>query len=127
MTDRMQPPEGSEPEGPGFGKPWVPQVGVTFMASGALVRSLIDMTAGQEGNGLVAMDVAGKWNHAAADTLSIITHPDVAEEWGHYLIDCAAAARKDQKDAQGHLPQIAQSLGHKPGCHCRYPGTVECR
>lgn len=78
-------------------QPWVPQIGVTFIATGALVRSLIDLTKGREGNGLVGIDVAGKWNHAAKDTLSIITDSDVAEEWGHYLIEAAQAARKDQE------------------------------
>ena len=100
-NERMGPPEGSEPEGHGFGKPWVPQVGVTFIATGALVRSLVDLTKGREGEGLVGIDVAGKWNHAAKDTLSIITDPEVAEEWGHFLIEAALAARKDAKHESG--------------------------
>lgn len=94
--NRMEPPEGSEPQGAGFGKPWVPQIGVTFVASGAFVRSLIAVTGGSDGDGLVGIDVAGKWHSGAKDTLSIVVHPDVAEEWGHYLIECAAAARRDQ-------------------------------
>lgn len=96
---RMQPPEGSEPDGPGFGKTWVPRRGVTFLASGALVRSLIDLSEANDGQGLVGMDIEGKWNHAAKDVLSIIAHPDVAEEWGNYLIEAAAAARKDAREA----------------------------
>jgi hypothetical protein len=33
MSDeRMQPPEGSEPEGPGWLKAWVPRPGVNFLA-----------------------------------------------------------------------------------------------
>jgi hypothetical protein len=94
--ERMQPPEGSEPEGAGFGKPWAPQPGVTFLAAGAFVRSLIDQTKGREGHGLVGVDVQGKWNHGAADTLSLIVSPDIAEEWGQCLIDGAKAARVDQ-------------------------------
>ena len=96
---RLEPIEGSEPEGTGFGKPWVPQIGVTFLANGALVRSLLDLTEGHEREGLVGMDVTGKWNHAAEDTLSIIAHPDVAEEWGRFLIAGAEAARKDAESA----------------------------
>lgn len=97
MSDeRMQAPEGSEPEGAGIGKPWVPRPGVTFLAQGAFVRSLIDQTKGHEGEGLVGVDVQGKWNHGAKDTLSMIVHPDVAEEWGQFLIDGAKAARADQ-------------------------------
>ena len=101
MVMRMEPPEGSEPDGPGPGNVWVPQVGVTFIATGAYVRSLLDMTSGREGQGLVGIDVAGKWNHAAKDTLSIITTPDMAEEWGRFLIEVAAAAREDQARAMG--------------------------
>jgi hypothetical protein len=95
--ERTQPPEGSEPEGPGFGKPWVPRPGVTFVASGAYVRSLIDLTEGREGRALIGMDVTGKWNHAAPDTLSIVVSPDVALEWAEYIIEAHAACEADER------------------------------
>jgi hypothetical protein len=77
---RVQPPEGSEPEGAGFGKPWVPQASVTFLAFGAYVRSIV-RTEPPPARGLVGMDVPGKWNHGAKDTLSLIVRPEVAREW----------------------------------------------
>jgi hypothetical protein len=70
---------------------------VTFLAEGAFVRSLIDLTEDHRGLGLVGIDVQGKWNHGARDTLSMICHPEVAEEWGRFLLEAAAAARKDQR------------------------------
>jgi len=107
MTEnRAEPPEGSEPDGPGFGKPWVPRPGVTFLAKGAVVRSALDLTKGRV-DGIVAMDVLGKWNHAAADTLSIICHPGVAREWGQYLIEAADAADADGRLMQGHRPETS--------------------
>lgn len=32
----------------------------------------------------------------AEDKLSLILHPDTAEEWGQALVDAAAAARRDE-------------------------------
>jgi hypothetical protein len=90
----MDPVPGSEPEGGGFGKPWVPQPGVTFLVEGAYVRSLVDITTGPKG--LVGVDVQGKWNHGAKDTLSILVHPEVAEQWGEWMMKGAAGAREDE-------------------------------
>lgn len=95
MTDQMQPPEGSEPEGAGMGKPWVPQPGVTFLAFGAYSRSLVAIEPPPP-RGLVGADVRGKWNHGAEDTLSLLIDPEVAEEWGRDLIAAARAARRDE-------------------------------
>jgi hypothetical protein len=93
VTERAEPAPGSEPEGGGFGKPWVAQPGVTFLAESAFVRSVVDVGSG--GQGLVAIDVQGKWNHGARDTLSIICHPDVAKEWADFLVHAAHAAPRD--------------------------------
>ena len=96
MSDeRMQPPEGSEPEGPGWLKAWVPRPGVNFLAFGAYTRSLVAVEPPPP-RGLVGADIKGKWNHGAEDTLSLIIGPDVAEEWGRDLIAAAQAARKDE-------------------------------
>jgi hypothetical protein len=94
-TERMKPPEGSEPEGPGMGKPWVPQPGVTFLVFGAYTRSLVAIEPPPP-RGLVGVDVKGKWNHGAEDTLSLLVSPEVAEEWGADLRDGARAARRDE-------------------------------
>jgi hypothetical protein len=95
MSDeRATPAEGSEPEGPGFGKPWRAQPGVTFLAEGAFVRTIIELEPGPP-QGLVAIDVQGKWNHGARDTLSIICHPEVATEWGAFLGEAAKTAPAD--------------------------------
>lgn len=119
----MQPPEGSEPEGQGVGKPWVPRPGVTFLAFGALVRSLLDQTKGHEGSGLVGVDVQGKWNHGAHDTLSIIVRPDVAEEWGRFLLEGAAAARLDQERYRKYLCRRA-GCGRPFAEHTAFHGPV---
>lgn len=92
----MKPPKGSEPEGRGFGKPYRPQPGVTFLAYGAFVRSLVSVEPPPP-TGLVAVDVEGKWNHGAHDTLSLIVDPEVAREWGRYLIEGADKAEQDLK------------------------------
>jgi hypothetical protein len=95
MTSRMDPPEGSEPEGADMGKPWVPRPGVTFLAEGAYVRSIVAVQPPPP-RGLVGIDVAGKWNHGAKDTLSLITSPDTAREWGQALLEAADAAERDE-------------------------------
>jgi hypothetical protein len=97
MSDeRMEPREGSEPEGAGFGKPWVPNPLATFLGEGAFVRSLVTSEPIPKRRGLVGMDVRGNWrNRDNEETVSIIVHPDVAEEWGNALIEAAEAARKD--------------------------------
>jgi hypothetical protein len=92
--DRMGPVPGSEPEGSGFSKTWVPQPGVTFLANSAFVRSIIELEPGPV-HGLVAIDIEGKWNHGAHDTLSIITSPEVAKEWAEFMIEAASAAPGD--------------------------------
>ena len=97
--ERAEPRPGSEPEGAGYGKEWVPAPGVTFLAEGAFVRSVLDATQGRW-IGIVAMDVEGKWNHGAKDTLSILMHRDVAAEWGRYLVDAALAAAHDEERAR---------------------------
>jgi hypothetical protein len=94
VSERMEPPSGSEPEGPGMGKPWVPQPGVTFLAFGAYVRSLVALQP--EVAGLVGADVGGKWNHGAPDTLSLIMAPDTAREIAEALLDAAGAAERDE-------------------------------
>ncbi len=90
---RYEAPADSEPDGKGFLQAWVPQTGVTFLANGAFVRSIIDPKTDE---GLVAFDIDGKWNHAAKDTLSVICHRDVAREMGQYLLDAADAAKRDE-------------------------------
>jgi hypothetical protein len=93
--ERMEPPEGSEPEGPGMGKPWVPRPGVMFLVFGTYNRSLVAIQPPPP-RGLVGVDAKGKWNHGAEDTLSMIVSPDVAREWGEQLIEAAAAAERDE-------------------------------
>lgn len=94
-SERAQPGPGATPEGEGWLKPWVPQPGVTFLAEGASVRSLVALEP-PPARGIVGVDVPGKWNHGARDNLSLICHADVAEEWGRYLVDAAGAARRDE-------------------------------
>lgn len=91
----MEPREGSEPEGRGFGRPYKVPVGTTFLAEGAFVRSVIDVRGRQ---GIVAVDLAGKWNHAARDTLAVMLRAEVAEELSGYLSTAAAAARSDWQE-----------------------------
>lgn len=90
--ERMQPREGSEPEGQGFGAPWVPSP-LTLLAEGSLVRSVLSSTGA-----LVAFDLTGIWKGIPGgekETISVIVKPEIAEEMGRYLIECAAAARQD--------------------------------
>ncbi len=91
---RYEPPSDSSPAGEGFAKPWVPRPGVTFMAEGAMVRSIINP---KNGDGMVAFDLGGRWKSAADDTLSVICHRDVAREIGQYLLDAADAAKRDEQ------------------------------
>lgn len=88
------PREGSEPEGAGFGKPWVPAPGVTFLVFGAYTRSIIDP---DKNEGLVAVDLEGKWNHGAIDTLSCIISKEVAWELAAFLAQAVQAATKDEE------------------------------
>jgi len=89
---RMLPVEGSEPEGPGFGKPWVPRAGVTFVVGSCHVRSAIDVMRSE---GIVCVDLDGKWNHGAHDILSLIMAVEQADELGAYLREAAKAAPAD--------------------------------
>lgn len=91
---RMTAPAGSTPEGEGWGKPWRPQPGVTFLAFGALTRTFIETEPGPV-QGMAGIDLTGKWNHGAADTLSIICHASVAEEWGRDLQEVGIQAPLD--------------------------------
>ena len=45
----------------------------------------------------VGVDLAGKWNHGAQDTLSLIVHPDIAREWARDLLAAADAAEADER------------------------------
>lgn len=95
LPNRMRAPIGSEPQGGGFGKPWAPQPGVTFLAAGALVRTVIEVEPGPP-QALLAVDVEGKWNHGAKDTLSMLVLPDVALEWATFMVECVAACPGDE-------------------------------
>jgi hypothetical protein len=100
VTERMEPPEGSEPDGPGWLKAWRPQPGVTFLAAGAYTRSLVAIDPPPP-RGLVGVDVEGRWNHGGEDKLSLIVHPDTAREWGEALIEAADAAERDERKVRG--------------------------
>jgi hypothetical protein len=100
----MLPPEGSEPEGPGWMKPWRPQPGVTFLAFGAYTRSLVAVEPPPP-RGLVGVDVQGKWNHGAKDTLSLIVVAHTAREWGAALIEAADAAERDEATVKRRLEE----------------------
>lgn len=94
QAPRTEARPGSEPDGPGFGRPWVATPGATFIADGAFVRSVVAATSPPRG--LVAMDLPGRWNRAAKDTLSVIISPETAEELGAFLTEAAGAARRDE-------------------------------
>lgn len=99
---RMEPPANAEGIDPELGRVWRPQPGVTFLAASAYVRTFIEIEPGPV-RGMVGMDIAGKWNHGAKDTLSAICHRDTAEEWGRFLIEAAHQAPLDEaafKEAQ---------------------------
>jgi hypothetical protein len=104
-AERMTPPEGSEINAEGFGTLWAPQPGVTFLGSGALTRSIVGVSPPPV-HGLVGVDLKGKWNHGAADTLSLIVNPGVAQEWGNDLLDAAAQA---PLDAEVYIRKIRES------------------
>ena len=93
MSKRYTPPKDHEPEGQEFGKPWRVPVGTTFIVSGAMVRSIIDQ---KRSRGMVAVDLGGKWNHAAEDTLALIIDRDTAKEIAAYLTEAVAAAEHDE-------------------------------
>jgi hypothetical protein len=42
------------------------------------------------------MDVKGKWNHGAEDTLSMIASPDTIREWADAMLEAADAAERDE-------------------------------
>jgi hypothetical protein len=94
MTERMGPLEGSEPEGPGFGKAWV-SAPKAYLAEGFYVRTIIDVSSQVEPQALIALDLTGRWNKGSRENHSLIIHPEVAEELGRYLLEAASVAPRD--------------------------------
>ena len=91
---RTKPRDGSNPEGPGFGKPYVPKPGATFVAEGAFVTSLLGNN--ERPMPLIAMDVQGHFLGLKGNlTMSIIVHADVADDWGPAMTEAAKVARAE--------------------------------
>lgn len=98
MSGRYTAPKRRRPDGDGFGKPYVPDPGVTFLIHGAEVSSVLgfNKTRGvEEPQATVAIDMGGKWNHGAKDTLTAFCHPDIAREMAQALLEAADAAERD--------------------------------
>jgi hypothetical protein len=92
--DRADPREGSTPAGEGFGKAWV-AAPKAYLAEGAFVRTVIDVTSHARPEALIGIDLTGKWNHGPREDLSILIDPEIAEELGRYLIEGARVAPED--------------------------------
>lgn len=71
-------------------------VPVPYLVFGAHTRSMVALQP-EPVMGLVESQTEGKWNHGAPYKLTLLIDPDIAEEWGRDLIDCAAAARRDEQ------------------------------
>jgi hypothetical protein len=67
----------------------------TYNASGAFTRSVVGLAVGEAPFATVLVDLTGKWNHGAADELSLIMTPDLAREWAATLAEAATAADAD--------------------------------
>jgi hypothetical protein len=67
----------------------------TYLAAGAFVRSMVGLTLGEAPAPRVLVDLEGKWNHGAADGLTLVATPELAEELAAYLLEAAKAARRD--------------------------------
>jgi hypothetical protein len=96
MSECILPPEGSLPDGTGTGKPWIPRPGATFLTESVLTRSLVAVEPPPP-QGVVGIDLQGRWNHGAGDILSLIVHPKVAREWASDLLAAADAAERDEE------------------------------
>jgi len=92
VSEGVGPRPGSEPEGPGFSKPYLAGVGTTFLFGGAYVRTVIDVA---NERGLVVLDIQGRWNHGARDTLTLFLTADGAKEVGPMLVEAAEACPGD--------------------------------
>jgi hypothetical protein len=92
VPEHTEPREGSEPEGPDFGKPYLAAVGTTFVYGGSYVCTAIDVT---NRRAMVILNVQGKWNHGAEDTLTIFLTADAAKELAPSLTEAAETCPAD--------------------------------